>query len=74
MSYIKGKSKLGQRCNELKEGDEVRVIVDLQSNPHTFCLLFFGIKDSVWEFISLEKLAQGVDTSIFEEKRRFKYE
>ncbi|KAA6382102.1 MAG: hypothetical protein EZS28_022372 [Streblomastix strix] len=37
--YIKGKSKLGPGCNELQQSEEVRVIVDLQSNPHTFCLV-----------------------------------
>ncbi|KAA6387503.1 MAG: hypothetical protein EZS28_016970 [Streblomastix strix] len=55
--YIKGKSKLGSGCNELKQGDE----------------LFFGSKDSEWEFISLEKLAQGVDLSKIEQRRRYTY-
>ncbi|KAA6389318.1 MAG: hypothetical protein EZS28_015157, partial [Streblomastix strix] len=75
-------------------GDEVSTIVDLQSNPHTFCLvinkvlqpfcvthipdrlkfiLLFGSKDSEWEFVSLEELAQGVDLSKIEERRRFIY-
>ncbi|KAA6391630.1 MAG: hypothetical protein EZS28_012844 [Streblomastix strix] len=37
--YIKGKFKLGSGCNELNQGDKVSTIVDLQSNPHTFCLV-----------------------------------
>ncbi|KAA6362658.1 MAG: hypothetical protein EZS28_041815 [Streblomastix strix] len=89
------KQTFNNSCNELKWGDEVSVIVDLQSNPHTFCLainkvlqpfcvtnipdrlkfiLFFGGLDSEWEFISLQELAQAVDLSKIEERRRFKYE
>ncbi|KAA6393559.1 MAG: putative NEK protein kinase [Streblomastix strix] len=84
-----------RNSNELSIYDEVNIIVDLQSNPHTFCLeinkilqpfcvthipdrlkfiLLFGGKDDEWEFISLEELAQGVDISKIEKRRRFIYE
>ncbi|KAA6392353.1 MAG: hypothetical protein EZS28_012122 [Streblomastix strix] len=36
--FVKGNAKYGSGCKEIKQGDKVNVIVDLQSNPHTFCL------------------------------------
>ncbi|KAA6389666.1 MAG: hypothetical protein EZS28_014810 [Streblomastix strix] len=39
---IKGDRKYGLNCKEIKSGDEVSVIVDLESVPHTFCVKING--------------------------------